>query len=884
MKQNFFKPLVSLLLIAAMLTALGGITFAAESERSEEALMQTERLGFLSSMGIMSAYDDGTYNLFADITRAELAVLAVRMLGISEAALTQNTYFTDVPNYHWAASSVEELLRRGIISPDDTYRPDDPATLMEICKVMVSLCGYQVMAEVNGGYPTGYLSAAKRADIMTDVEETLLDSPCSRGDAYVMAYNALTAGLFEQTSYGDSYGDYGVGTETLLSVYHKIYRGEGRVDRVGGISLTGADMAGDDRVLIDGEAFQKGNLIQEDQFLGHKVSYYYRKNETQKELIFLYNLDESILVSGENIIGFGGYELQYYDENDTARRATLNKSAVVIKNGKPVSEDISKAFAIKHGTIELIGEYGYDVAIIREVETILCSSIDYATQMIYGTKNETPVNVSDDIDVVRLYQDGGLSISLSEIKRGHLLSVVRSEEYVDVCVSTRSEEIVIDAIVQEDGYVILRAGEESYKVLQEVYNKEKAAIKAGVSVKLQFNVLGMVGDIKVAAEDAVSWGYLYQLGAETGGFGTTLTAKVYTSAGEIQVFTFDKKIRVDNKKYNMAATLDVNTLKTRFADPQVIVYAADENHVISKIDSMYLDTANGETENSLKQGLSWGSHSFIPWTLFLPLNFVEDDTLVLEIPDLAELSKATAEDFTLSPIRTAITWQWMKSYDCATYRFDGEGIVEDVVILSKSGNMHLSMGSADNDMFVVSNILNVLDKNGNQGYAIEGFDRTGVMVTYTLKEGFLPADRRAEVQNRAVERGDTILVDFITPEEISNIEILYDASKKEWLGVTDGTSRRGSISANQSVTLGYVSKFYGDYVTWSFAPGGAEEGGGKIENFKITRVDNRDGEVKIASENATAFRDYEGSGAACSKILAQAENGKAHTIVIYEEN
>jgi len=544
------------------------------------------------------------------------------MLGMSEATLTQNTYFTDVPNYHWAASSVEELLRRGIISPDDTYRPDDPATLMEVCKVMVSLCGYQVMAEVNGGYPAGYLSAAKRADIMTDVEESLLDSPCSHSDAFIMAYNALTAGLFEQTAYGDSYGDYSTVDVTMLSVYHKIYRGEGRVDGAGGISLTGADMVGENRIFIDGEAFQKGTIVNEDKFLGHKVAYYYRKTETDKELVFLYNLDESVLVSSENLISFSGYELQYYDEKDTSRRATLNKAAVVIKNGKLISEDISKAFTIKYGTIELIGENDYDVAIIREVETILCSSIDHAAQVIYGTKSDTPVNVSNDIDIVNLYQDGGLPISLSEIKRGQLLSVVRSEKYVDVCVSTRSEEITIDSIAQEDGYVILRDGEERYKVIQEVYNREKAAIKPGVSVKLQFNVLGLIGDIQVAAEDAVSWGYLYQLG-EQDGFTKTLSAKLYTSAGELQVFTFDKKIRVDNRKYDMATTLDVNTLKTRFADPQIIVYAADENNVISKIDSMYLDSASGESENSLKEGLSWGSHSFVPWTLFLPLNFVQ---------------------------------------------------------------------------------------------------------------------------------------------------------------------------------------------------------------------------------------------------------------------
>ena len=123
-----------LTVVSVFMTAFSSAAFGAENEalkaaEDESKLMNSESLGVLSAVGIITAFDDGTYGLDQNLTRADLAVYAARMLGYNEAEVTENTYFKDVPNYHWAASSVEKLVQRGIISPDTEYRPDD----MRLC-------------------------------------------------------------------------------------------------------------------------------------------------------------------------------------------------------------------------------------------------------------------------------------------------------------------------------------------------------------------------------------------------------------------------------------------------------------------------------------------------------------------------------------------------------------------------------------------------------------------------------------------------------------------------------------------------------------------------------------------------------------------------------
>lgn len=49
------------------------------------------------------------------------------------------SYFSDLPQNHWAYNAVKFMVERGIITgyPDNTFRPDNPVTRAEFARIMV---------------------------------------------------------------------------------------------------------------------------------------------------------------------------------------------------------------------------------------------------------------------------------------------------------------------------------------------------------------------------------------------------------------------------------------------------------------------------------------------------------------------------------------------------------------------------------------------------------------------------------------------------------------------------------------------------------------------------------------------------------------------------
>lgn len=95
----------------------------------------------LINAGFVSGYDDGTFRAQKQITRAELTVMLLRVLGVqvdSDAHLT----FKDsdqVPD--WAKAYVSVSVELGIINgyPDGTFRPNDFATRAEAVTMILTI-------------------------------------------------------------------------------------------------------------------------------------------------------------------------------------------------------------------------------------------------------------------------------------------------------------------------------------------------------------------------------------------------------------------------------------------------------------------------------------------------------------------------------------------------------------------------------------------------------------------------------------------------------------------------------------------------------------------------------------------------------------------------
>lgn len=86
----------------------------------------------------IKGFSDGTFRPNRTITRAELAVLLARNLGF-DGSRSDSGAFKDVKATHWAAGEIEFVRRAGLMGGDanGNFRPGDPVTRAEIAVIAV---------------------------------------------------------------------------------------------------------------------------------------------------------------------------------------------------------------------------------------------------------------------------------------------------------------------------------------------------------------------------------------------------------------------------------------------------------------------------------------------------------------------------------------------------------------------------------------------------------------------------------------------------------------------------------------------------------------------------------------------------------------------------
>jgi len=89
------------------------------------------------SAGIVTGFSDGSFRPDQKVTRAEMAAMLGRAMGLKELPATRMT-FSDVRADHWASGWIERLVHEGILSgyADRTFRPEQLVTRAEVA-VMV---------------------------------------------------------------------------------------------------------------------------------------------------------------------------------------------------------------------------------------------------------------------------------------------------------------------------------------------------------------------------------------------------------------------------------------------------------------------------------------------------------------------------------------------------------------------------------------------------------------------------------------------------------------------------------------------------------------------------------------------------------------------------
>ena len=207
MFKNFFKGVFVFLALAIISNPANA--FYTDMEEDHWAY---QSIKFLTEVGVVVGYPDGSYKPDIPVTRAEFASMAIKALGQEGTTVTQEINFSDITPDFWAYEIIKKAVYFDLIpdSKGQNYRPYDSVTRAEAINIAVNaLTTNEISKEkadeiIEKSYkdytqmPAWFLMAAAKAKVLDLVVEMPghegrleADRPANRAEVAMILYKMM---------------------------------------------------------------------------------------------------------------------------------------------------------------------------------------------------------------------------------------------------------------------------------------------------------------------------------------------------------------------------------------------------------------------------------------------------------------------------------------------------------------------------------------------------------------------------------------------------------------------------------------------------------------------------------------------------------------------
>lgn len=528
-----------------------------------EGSAEKDMVSLLTLLGIMQGYDDNTFRPDKQITRAEACQMITKLLGLDSSGATSKM-FTDVPLTYWGAAPIQLLSGLGAVSGmgDGTFMPEEKVSYGQFVKMLLSSLGYEQLAQVRGGYPTGYFIMAAFHGI--ELSGVSADKPLTRKEAVRLLYRALDVNMAKPVRIEDGHVIYESNEDkTLLNSVFDVYRYRGTVSATEYSALFGGKRLSKGHISVGTEEYLTG--MDTFEALGRDVNYYVKENEGAKEDILLFyeirKQDETLTVFAKDILpGNDTDSLSYYTDEEQKHSETVSiaKAADVYKNEEYVRDANENTIRPKTGCVRLVdanGDGDYDHIFVYEYENLVVSNAsvendELALNGLYG--NYCNVRLAGSATRVRLTDKNGKTISAGAIETNDIASVYANSDnsFVWIAVSGDKRSGTVEALL-DDG--VLCDGEEleyAPSYLEALKNNAYGSktVNVGETLTLLLDVEGKIA--AVVAEDGsaqgadLKYGYLAALDLSKG-IGDNLILMMADVTGNLKEFSCAEKLKLN---------------------------------------------------------------------------------------------------------------------------------------------------------------------------------------------------------------------------------------------------------------------------------------------------------------------------------------------------
>jgi len=766
------NKIISIILFVALTLSLGGIgTVFAESEASEG------KAGFtlLDDLGFLSEDFKTDYHENRQMTRAQFASLICGLSGIGGYSPDANDLekFEDVSTGNKYRESIALASKYGYMNGDGQghFRPDENVELSQVIKVFVSMLGYDELAKVKGGYPTGYMAVAQTLSLTDGIA---IGSKLRSGTIMKLVYNMLHTKVYKIESISDSSVIMTTSDDaSFLKEFHDIDVIKGQVRGAGGKMMIDGDALSDSEILLEDTVMKTVGDKSYGEYFGCMVNAYV---DSQDKIVALCDAEyesRKVKLLFEDIESFSFDEITYY-ENGKEVRVSTSAETDFIYNGKPPCVSDLSSLLSKDGDVEIIfldDDKIADCISITVSDNFVVKKVDLNTQVIYDMYSAKKLSLSE-LDSYSIINSFGEYMTIEQLGAYDVLSVVQSvdKKLTTIYYSNNEVEGSISQIDSSGRYII---GNKAFTIAGS-FAGEKNGLKLGKNGIFPLDIYGKIAAFK-SIDDAYRYGYIIAYGVK-GGLESTAMIKLIDQSGAISIFSVDEKLIYDGEACN--GYEKIASLKNSVSDPGELIRYYTVNGAIRSIDTLEV-SVQGEDDSLTTLFEGYDDNKKNKTSLMYNGNqnimgskvALSSGTKVFYVPPQ---SSSDDSDYTV----TSPNFKHDDVYYINAYADDKDSHVASVVVIY--GGATVTIGTYS-PFFVVESLSAAINENGDEVVRIRGYSKapyaTGGYETVCVSDKKV-LDELVSLSDtektHTLSCGDVIKYGTDNEGNVNNIELFYE--------------------------------------------------------------------------------------------------------------
>lgn len=774
MKNNriICAVLVCAVMLSSNITMIAPMTANAEEETTENEKYASE-VKTMTALGFMKSMD--TDDEYAAVTKAMFTAAVVELMGYGEYSYESAPQFADVSESDPFYREIMIAAQHGIVHGDDylNFNPDSLITYTDAVVILENAMGYYMEANINGGYPDGYISTSISMGLNEGLD-TGTDGRLNVGMCARLLLNAGEASVTNVVQNGTSQ-TYTKG-DTLFWERHKISKGSGIVRANEQTSIDSSSGAGKNGIIIGDMQGYVYFSNESTEYLGYNVDYYYRVEDSDNIVLYMEPKNMNVTsINGADIEEFTDQTLSY-SEGTRIRKETIPKDASVIYNGVYTIDyffdDGTSIFDPVYGDVKLIDNNNdglTDIISVLAYKNIVVSAVDKTEGIVYDKYSaDKNLDYSDASDLWVITDSSGNVMSFEDLQKWDVVSVAKSRngEVLRAVTTRNSFTGTINSIGEMDGKKKIGTENGEFYVTTG-YTDIKGLPDIGSTVTFYLDYYNNIAAIDQTGSGK-TFGFLiksyYDISQDA------CIAKMLTAEGSVENIPFASKVKIDGSSYSGD---DLRTLLGAEGEDGLVVPEPSEYYSYSVFEYKmnqdgqitYVDTVKkgtGEDENTLYRVNNYsGTYLWFATPRLFGRGpnsvVIGSDTNILKTPPKDSINDT--EDYAVGSSSEFI---YGIDYTVNAYSTNADSVIPEVVhmplIADDPANMPRNARTC-----LITNIIEAANDDNEIVYEIKYFSGDQEYTSYTTED----------VDASGLQEGDIIKVTLNAHNEISSINHVY---------------------------------------------------------------------------------------------------------------